>query len=277
MWVSSFILTTSVFLDMPMMSKVRGPIRFLASLIMFSSSLLLASVHRYLDRDPFSFPIATPDFRAFTNASDKRQAFFQYLLPAIRAVNAGALLDRKKLQHIALDITEAEFTGKSQHALDQLAEKYRLKTDNLALEDILNELLIRVDGLPESLVLAHAVLESGWGTSVFATEAKNYFNQRCYTPGCGLVPAEFDADRAYELRRFDQVEDSVQAYLLEINSEDEYVTLRRMRADMRASGELNNLTLAEALQISSENNSGYADKIRTIIRANDLSETAIGY
>ena len=81
-------------------------------------------------------------------------------------------------------------------------------------QDIINELILRVDVIPVSLALAQAANESAWGTSRFALEGNNVFGQWCYKKGCGIVPAERRSGATHEVKSFTSVERSVQALSL---------------------------------------------------------------
>ena len=59
--------------------------------------------------------------------------------------------------------------------LYKISKKYRIKTNDRHKYDLVNELLDRVDVIPNSIVLAQAANESGWGTSRFATEFNALF------------------------------------------------------------------------------------------------------
>ena len=64
-----------------------------------------------------------------------------------------------------------------------LPAKYRHKID------IINDLLIYIDIIPNSIVLAQAANESGWGSSRFATEFNALFGEYTYDINNGIIPA----------------------------------------------------------------------------------------
>ena len=138
-------------------------------------------------------------------------------------------------------------------------------------QDIINELILRVDVIPVSLALAQAANESAWGTSRFALEGNNVFGQWCYKKGCGIVPAERRSGATHEVKSFTSVEQSVQAYILNINSHPSYRYLREVRAVMRErQGKLDPMGLAYGLDRYSERGNNYVDEVRNLIIQNNL-------
>jgi len=88
------------------------------------------------------------------------------------------------------------------------------------------------------MFLAQAANESSWGTSRFAKEANNLFGQWCYTPGCGIVPAQREENEANEVRKFATINDTVRSYVRNINSYYAYKDLRVIREEIRSAGEI---------------------------------------
>ena len=122
--------------------------------------------------------------------------------------------------------------------------------------------------VPESLVLAQAAIESGWGTSRFALEGNNYFGQRCYREDCGISPRE-QQDGGFGLARFSSVAASVD--MLNLNTHPEYQSFRQLRASRRASNlPVTGLALLQGLRAYSERGTAYIAEIEAMIRANDL-------
>ena len=154
--------------------------------------------------------------------------------------------------------------------MGDLADEYEVPGRH-ARGALIDTLLMHVDTIPVSLVLAQAATESAWGTSRFAREGNNYFGQRCFAPGCGLVPAERSADQFFEVRRFDSVQASVTSYMDNINGHREYAPLRAYRAEQRRSGEaVTGIQAAERLTQYSERRQAYVDEIQSLIHFNKL-------
>ena len=217
--------------------------------------------------------IVFPDFTSIQSVAVKKQQFLDYLQDYIVAENTSIVALRKELESYA-DISNSGFTfsPRERHWVLSLAEAYRVELSQFGSDqDIINELILRVDVIPVSLALAQAANESAWGTSRFALEGNNVFGQWCYKKGCGIVPAERRSGATHEVKSFTSVERSVQAYILNINSHPSYRYLREVRAVMRGrQGRLDPMGLAYGLDRYSERGNNYVDEVRNIIIQNNL-------
>lgn len=213
-----------------------------------------------------------PDFAAIRDVKTKKQAFFAFMLPLIRDSNQAVLNDRFILENARMTLqTREALDAEVLHKIGGLSNRYRVRPGSDLLNTI-DELLLKVDVVPESLVLAQAAKESGWGTSRFARKANNLFGVWCFTPGCGLTPLSRDEGLTHEVARYDTVRDSVSAYIRTINSNPAYIELRQIRADSRSGGGLTGLALAEGLVRYSSRGLDYVREIQQMIRVNKLHE-----
>ncbi len=211
-----------------------------------------------------------PDFDSFTNVQEKKQAFFDYLLPSVREANDYVLKDRERvIRWQTAYETRGNLSGRDLSQLNTLAAQYEIDTE-LGIEEKLELLSLRVDMIPASLALAQAAKESGWGTSRFSKDANNYFGEWCFSEGCGLVPSRRAEGATHEVRAFDDVEDSIAAYIHNLNTHPPYRSLREIRAEMRDQGKITGMSLAEGLSRYSERGPVYIGEVQSIIRVNDL-------
>ncbi|QDF75306.1 glucosaminidase [Shewanella marisflavi] len=213
---------------------------------------------------------AIPDFQAISDVSQKKQAFFDFLRPAIRHHNAVISDERKFLlqsrQHLqnSQPLSEAE-----DYRILQLASKYQYSMRSATL-NTLDELLKRVDTLPEDLVLIQAANETGWGSSRFAREGMNFFGQWCFKKGCGLVPQSRSEGLSHEVAVFKSVEDSVGSYMRNLNSNAAYSLLRSIRADLRAQNQpVSAEKLVYGLMNYSERQEAYIEELLDMLRHNN--------
>ena len=132
----------------------------------------------------------------------------------------------------------------------------------------IQELLLRVDEIPTSLVLAQAANESAWGTSRFAQDGHNYFGQWCFKQGCGITPSNRAPGATHEVKRFNTPMDSVHAYFININTHRAYKTLREIRAS--AEKPVSGVLLADGLLNYSERKQAYIDELKSMIISNNL-------
>ena len=210
--------------------------------------------------------VALPDFAAIADVRQKKQAFVDFILPAIRAANHDIQQERIFLKQLKIE----RMTDAQRVKFETLAEKYQQpqKKDQTLLEWHA-ELLKKVDIIPPALALAQAANESAWGTSRFALDGMNFFGQWCFSVGCGLVPDRRPEGQTYEVRLFASPEESVGAYMLNLNAFHTYEDLREIRAIKRANNKpLSSEALAEGLLAYSTKREVYIAELKSMIRFN---------
>ncbi len=218
-------------------------------------------------------PNSLPDFSAFSDSKQKKQAFFEFLAPVVGSVNTDIRELREKviaIQKKSKKTTEYTVKDKDKKLLLKLAEDYKLKEGNVIDDAFFKALLLRIDQVPPSLAMAQAANESAWGTSRFAREANNLFGQWCFSPGCGLVPKARAQGKTHEVASFSSVRDSVKAYIHNINSGRAYQKLRNIRAkstDIKFKG----VILATGLLRYSSRGAEYVQEIQQMIKNNQLA------
>ncbi len=204
-----------------------------------------------------------PDFASMQDVKQKKAAFFNYLYPLILQENKKILADRKTLTSPTT----------SQAELIALCQRYSKNCGNRVSAKQRQALLKKIAVVPPSLALAQAANESAWGTSRFARQARNYFGQWCFTQGCGLVPSRRDPGAAHEVRKFSNVQESVAAYLFNLNTGRAYEKMRDIRARAINRGEQpSGYELAGGLSQYSQRGQDYVDEIRSMISFNKLVE-----
>lgn len=213
-----------------------------------------------------------PDFKSYTDVVKKKHDFFNYMLPLIQQTNRATRAERDRLLAIDASTTLA---AKERVLVQQLAKKYRVTidptADDLLSQDVKVELLIKIDAIPPSLILAQSANESAWGTSRFATQANNYFGIWCFTEGCGLTPKLRDEGLHHEVAYFESVQDGVNYYVRTINSHPAYRDLRAIRQQQRQKrNAVKGHALAEGLMKYSERGIEYVQEIQAMIRYNKL-------
>ncbi|MEQ8505483.1 MAG: glucosaminidase domain-containing protein [Rhodospirillales bacterium] len=207
-----------------------------------------------------------PDLGKVRETAKRKRLFFQAVLPLILRTNQEILADRKRLWRLHAEQRLGRRLAPADRLwLRVLGERYKAPGAGLAV------LIRRVDVVPPSMALAQAAEESGWGTSRFARQGNAIFGQWTTSDGPGLVPLEREEDKSHKVRAFGKLIDSVQAYMLNLNTHRAYREFRRARATFRRSGlPLNGLSLSRFLHRYSERGDAYVDAIRAMIRANGL-------
>lgn len=210
-----------------------------------------------------------PDFAKMATVSEKKRAFFNYLSPLVHQQNAIISDERQFLFSIRSELTQGRtLTEAEAFRLKQITEKYQFTLRSLTLP-IIDSLLVRVDTIPEPLVLIQAAKESGWGSSRFAREGFNFFGQWCYKKGCGLIPRSRTQGLSHEVAVFPSVEASVAAYMRNLNTNAAYQLFRKMRADLRSQGETPAAKqLVYGLINYSERQQAYINELLSLLRHN---------
>ncbi|WP_226684895.1 glucosaminidase domain-containing protein [Shewanella indica] len=211
-----------------------------------------------------------PDFSNIGNVSDKKQAFFDFLRPAVQKQNSIIAEERKFLEQVQKHLqNQHQLNDAEQYRIQRLAEKYQYAMRAID-SDSINKLLRRVDVIPESMVLIQAANETGWGSSRFAREGLNFFGQWCFKKGCGLVPQSRSEGMSHEVAVFKSVDDSVASYMRNLNSNAAYSLFRSIRADLRSQQEpLTAEKLVYGLVNYSERQEAYIDELLDMLRHNE--------
>ena len=136
----------------------------------------------------------------------------------------------------------------------------------------------RVDIIPPSLALAQGAIESGWGTSRFAVEGNSLFGLWDLS-GNGIKPKKQRAELGnYGVARYDSPQASIDAYMLNLNTNRAYREFRALRAiyrkyDMPLRGQ----ELVGALGRYSERGEVYIKELQAIMSHNKLEAVDDAY
>ena len=204
---------------------------------------------------------------------DRKKKFIADLFPIVRSANQDIIEKRniffeieKKIQSNNLNVLEAAI-------LKKLFNEYKVKNNDLA------ELKKRIDIVPISLAIAQAAIESGWGTSRFAQEGNAYFGQKIIGIKVNGIRPNDSENPLIKVRIFKNLNDSVKAYLNNLNTHFAYKNFRKSRNELRSFGKtLEGEVLANQLKKYSELGNEYINNVQEIIRKNNLSKfDFIGY
>ena len=236
--------------------------------------LLVGGFLLYLYTSKTDKPVSeppVPDFGSMTNVQQKKDTFFEYMLPIVRRANDSIRKERAVIERIHKVVGAGQtLTDGQKETLSEFSRRYRVKGDPESPE-VLATLLKRVDTLPASLVLAQAANESGWGTARFAKNGKNYFGLWCWSKNCGMVPTARDDGATHEVASFDTVEAGVAYYMLTLNSHPAYQLMRDIRSTVKQNRKpATGWDLAAGLLEYSERREAYVAEIRDMIEYNNL-------
>lgn len=218
--------------------------------------------------------VVFPDFASISNIEAKKQQFFDFLQDYVRYENGLVSGLRLQLRSYAEIVDSGTpLSVRERDWVVDLAIVYNMDADAITDRVLVNELLLMVDVIPASLVLAQAANESAWGTSRFALEGNNIFGQWCFVEGCGIVPNRRVEGATHEVKSFDSIEAAIEGYFLNINTHRLYVGFRQERARLRQLGQrLDPILLVQGLGRYSQRGENYIDEVQTMIQQNDLRE-----
>lgn len=203
---------------------------------------------------------------------EKKKAFLNSLLPAALMTNAEISKERQTLlsiiDKIPLPVSTLTFSADQKNwqqyvnkdeidFLLGLTRKYRTSQAE--------KLLMRVNIIPVSLILAQGALESSWGTSRFTREGNNLFGIWTWRKD-GIVPNDRDEGKSHKVEAYDSILASLQKYTLTLNRLDAYADFRKIRAK-----NLNPYALADGLKPYSELGADYVSEIKEVIASNNLT------
>ncbi|BFM17671.1 glucosaminidase domain-containing protein [Maricurvus nonylphenolicus] len=223
---------------------------------------------------PVVAPTGVQDFAAITHIPARKKAFLGFLLPLINAENDKLAKVREELKRTRTSFLVANKLNVKQKAfVDSLSLQYRQNGQGIGTLERIDQLLLKIDGLPASMVMAQAAMESAWGTSRFARQANNFFGQWCFTRGCGLVPKRRAEGARHEVAKFATPQDAVSAYFRNINSHPAYADVRRLRAELRTQGvSLRGDVIVGGLAQYSARGEAYIEELRSMIKTNNLRQ-----
>ena len=205
--------------------------------------------------------------------SQSKKDFVKTLLPLISYQNQNILLERSKLEELRASLIDHNTLSKTDlKFLNKISQKYRIKTADKHKYDLVNELLNRVDIIPNSIVLAQAANESGWGTSRFAREFNALFGEYTYDYSDGVVPLLREEGEKHLVKTFTSVDKSVQSYFNNLNSHYAYEDFREVREMMREKNNFSNIKLLVEELDSYAADINYITTINAIIDANKLDQ-----
>lgn len=173
------------------------------------------------------------------NLPGSHKNFILEFTPKILKSNEKIMHQRKKI--IALRTMYHRVVKEEWQALwlNMVALQYRYDADYIhygltetEYQKRIDSLLLRVDIVPVKLVLAQAIVESGWGRSKFSRQHHNYFGIQCYTPGCGWAPRSIQNPKVWN-KKFENDEECIDEYLWLLNTGYVWKNFRRARAISR--------------------------------------------
>lgn len=191
------------------------------------------------------------------SADEAKQKFIDVMIPAILIVKWQL---QKELERLEVIIEDGILDQGDSMLVANWFDQY--KTDDL--QTLKRRLLTH----PNSIVLAQAAVESGWGKSRFFKEGNNVFGVWSYDTDEPRIPASISREeyRAY-LRKYSHIAESVMDYFKTIARAPAYAGFRRKRSETSDIREL-----LPYLDKYSERGEEYVAQLMSMIRYNDFQK-----
>ena len=202
---------------------------------------------------------------------DNKKKFVRTVLPLIINENQKILSVRNNLLLLKNKLSNNFSLNKSElQILKKLSKNHKIKYNNSHKLDVINNLLKKVDIIPNSIVLAQAAIESGWGSSRFAQDFNALFGEYTYDNDKGVVPLERENGENHLIKAFNSYNSSVESYFNNINSHYAYEHFRELRKVMRERNNFSNVTLLVDKLDTYAEDENYIQTIRSVIKNNNF-------
>jgi Bax protein len=201
----------------------------------------------------------------YTNVSDldklpfhkAKPAFISAVLPAILVARHDIETTRQKITRLK---AKKEWSTTDSLFYQQNKNKYYAKS--------LDDLIVRIGTLPNSIVIAQAAVETGWGASRFFLEGNNLFGIWSTSENESRMAAgKTRQNKTIWLRSYDDISQSVRSYFEMLGNTRAYENLRQARAHSS-----DPFVLLPHLKHYSEQKNAYVAKLKKIIEQNDLTQ-----
>ncbi|MDR1026276.1 MAG: glucosaminidase domain-containing protein [Lactobacillus sp.] len=176
------------------------------------------------------------DWDKISNNNERNKTFFMITGPLALKVRDDILAERQIIEEINNDYQKnKDFTAEQIEILEAKAEYYEVYTKLKGLrryQFMLQELILKVDSVPPSILMAVAAISTNWGTSRPAHLANNLYKQLVWYTNEGLEPDEGVTDD-YRFKIYASLYDSMKDYAHRINSGVNYLAFRQERKEIR--------------------------------------------
>ena len=205
------------------------------------------------------------------NISEKKKVFLSILLPIALRGNE-LVLEERKLMKVA-------FLTNNIYKIEYFAKRYNVKNykkinfgglTSLQLNLIKKELLIKINKIPISMIIAQAIIESGWGSSRFAKEGNALFGEWTWKNNVGIKPKR-NLDGNFAVKSFENLLGSQISYILNLNRHTAYKEMRTFRAlTLKIGKNFTGYDAAPFLENYAEIGLAYVVKVIEMIDSNKL-------
>ena len=201
----------------------------------------------------------------------KKDIFISILLPIALRGNEIVLEERELIKKIFKhnDISGIQFFSQKYKTQNYKNINFANLSDK-QIDKLKSELMLKVNTIPISMILAQAIIESGWGTSRFAREGNALFGEWTWQKDIGIKPLE-KLDANYSVKSFTNITESLNSYILNLNRHDAYKEMRSYRHKKIKNGNVvPGYETANFLDSYAEIGNVYVTKVKEMIISNKL-------
>ena len=212
------------------------------------------------------------DFSDIQDVPTKKKLFYLVTLPIIYKTNILIMQERRMVVNIEKKFARKELNENETNEVIRLSKKYRLDYSEIN-KKLFKKLKQRINIIPISLALGQAIIESGWGQSRFASEGNALYGQWTTREDRGIIPQDRDEDKTHAVLKFNNLSESVEAYMFNINTHPAYYNFRVVRhIDERLKYTDPISMKVKYLAAYAEIGDKYVDQLELIIASNKLQD-----
>ena len=209
----------------------------------------------------------------FDYLNSNKKEFVKTVLPIIINENQKIIVTREFLNDLKIKLQTFKTINNNEISkLNKIAKKFNIKYSNKHKLDLIEEILANVDIIPNSIALAQAAIESGWGKSRFAKEYNALFGEYTYDQNKGVVPLEREHGDKHLIKSFTSFNNSVSSYFKNINSHNAYKEFRDVRNIMRSKNNFSNISLLLNKLNSYADVNNYVSNLHLVIEKNNFNK-----
>ncbi len=209
----------------------------------------------------------------FNYLNQNKKEFVKTVLPIIISENQKILTTRNLLIELKLKLDTFKTLNNIEiNEINKIAKKFNINHSNKHKLDLINEILYNVDIIPNSIALAQAAIESGWGKSRFAREYNALFGEYTYDQNKGVLPLDRELGDKHFIKSFSSYDNSVSSYFKNINSHFAYKEFRKVRNVMRIKNNFTDIELLTNKLNSYAENDKYIEILDKVIQKNKFDK-----
>lgn len=173
------------------------------------------------------------DFNRLADEDLRNRLFLQIMAPLALAVNENLVLERAEIAAMYKQLRQKQaLTEEQRRRLEGLAVQYDVFTRVKGAERydiLLKNLLLKVDAVPPSLLIAAAAAESNWGTAEEVAAGNALYKAKEWYTKEGIKP-KGESDDSYRIKTYATLYDAIADYALKLNSDVNFENFRWQRS-----------------------------------------------